>query len=75
MWQSLETIPNKGTFLIAVWEGDWNDIYKRKAVYEATNYIGYGLNWAQKGFYRTEEGQAYKVVGWMPIPEFPEKGK
>ena len=69
-WQLIETAPETGEFLIAVWEGDWNNPKQRYRVYHATGYKD-GPSWAMRGNYRTEEGGAYRLAGWMPLPEAP----
>lgn len=74
-WLPVETMPKVGEFLIAVWEGDWTDRFRKWRVYHAASSAQYGLSWAMKGQYRVEEGGAYKVVGWMPLPEPPPTGE
>lgn len=71
-WQPISTAPKDGKILLGVWEGDWNNPKQRFKVYEATMYKT-GPSWAMQGKYRTEEGGAYKVAGWMPLPP-PPKG-
>lgn len=66
----METAPKSGEFLLAVWEGDWNEPRKCWRVYHATGYID-GPSWAMRGRYRTEESGAYSLAGWMPLPEAP----
>lgn len=70
-WQPIETAPKDGKILLGVWEGDWNNPKQQFRVYEATIYKT-GPSWAMKGNYRTEEGGAYKIAGWMPLPPAPE---
>jgi len=70
-WQKIETAPKTGDFLLAVWEGDWNNPRQRYRIYYATGYSD-SPSWAMKGHYRTEEGGAYSLVGWMPLPEAPK---
>jgi hypothetical protein len=73
-WQPIETAPKDGGILLGVWEGDWNNPKKRFKVYEATMYKT-GPSWAMQGNYRTEEGGAYKIAGWMPLPPPPEQSE
>ena len=70
-WQPIETAPKNGEFLIAVWEGNWNNRKERIRYYHANGYPS-GPSWSMKGNYRTEEGGAYEVAGWMPLPEPPK---
>ncbi len=70
-WQPIETAPKDGKILLGVWEGDWNNPKQRFKVYEATMYKT-GPSWAMKASYRTEEGGAYEIAGWMPLPTPPE---
>jgi hypothetical protein len=70
-WQPIETAPKSGEFLIGVWEGDWNQPRTRFRIYHATGFPQ-GPSWAQKGNYRTEEGGAYELAGWMAAPKEPK---
>ena len=70
-WRPIETAPKDGGILLGVWEGDWNNPKHRFRVYEATMYKT-GPSWAMQGNYRTEEGGAYKIAGWVPLPAAPE---
>ena len=70
-WRPIETAPKDGGILLGVWEGDWNNPKHRFRVYEATMYKT-GPSWAMQGNYRTEEGGAYKIAGWLPLPAAPE---
>lgn len=65
-WQPVDTIPEEGEFILAVWEGGWDNPYKRLKVYHAH---GFPTRPAWGGSYRTEEGEAYRLAGWMPIPK------
>ena len=65
-WQPMETVPKHGNFLLAVWEGDWNNPRKSVAYYCANGYPS-GPSWSNKGNYRTEEGGAYELAAWMPL--------
>jgi hypothetical protein len=69
-WQPIDTMPKSGEFLLGVWEGDWRKPRQRFRIYQATGYYE-GPSWSMRGHYRTEEGGAYKLVGWMPLPEPP----
>ena len=71
-WQPMNTVPKSGEFLLAVWEGDWNNPRQRYRVYHAHGYPK-GPSWAMQLHYRTEEGGAYQVAGWMPLPTEPQK--
>lgn len=68
IWQPMVTVPKEGTFLIGVWEGEWENPRKDFHVYEA---IGYPTRQVWGRSYRTEEGESYTVVGWMPKPDAP----
>ena len=70
-WMPVETAPKSGQFLIAVFSGDWNNPSKTYTVFHAHGYKD-GPSWAMRGMYRTEEGGAYKIAGWMPLPAPPE---
>ncbi len=70
-WQPIETAPKGGKFLIAVWEGDWDNPKQNCTLYQATGFLS-GPVWAMRGNYRTEEGGAYKLAGWMPLPAAPK---
>lgn len=70
VWQPTETMPKSGSFLIGVWEGEWIKPRRKFRVYEATGFPG-GPVWGQQ--YRTVEGDAYEVVGWMEKPLPPEE--
>ena len=67
-WQPVSTMPKSGEFLIGVWEGEWREPRQRFRIYEAT---GFTTGQAFGHSYRTEEGEAYEIVGWMPSPEPP----
>jgi hypothetical protein len=67
----IETVPKSGDFLLGVWEGDWRITRQRFAVYHATGYRD-GPSWAMRGHYRQDEGGAYELAGWMPLPEPPK---
>lgn len=69
-WQPIETAPKSGEFLLGVWEGSWNNPCQRFRVYHASGYSS-GPSWAMLGRYRTEEGGAYKLAGWQPLPPAP----
>ena len=71
-WQPIETAPKDGKFLIAVWEGDWDNPKRNCTIYQATGFPS-GPVWAMRGSYRTEEGGAYKLAGWMPLPTPPKE--
>lgn len=69
-WNPMATAPKSGSFLLAVWEGDWNNPRQRYCVYHA--YGGkFGPEWSMRGHYRTEEGGAYEMAGWLPLPPPP----
>jgi len=70
-WEPAATVPKSGEYLLCVWEGDWNEVKKRCRVYHATGHKD-GPSWAMMGSYRLEEGGAYKIAGWMPLPEPPK---
>lgn len=70
-WQPIETAPKDGEFLLGVWEGEWRKPKQRFRVYHATGHDN-GPSWAMRGSYRTEEGGAYEVAGWMPLPTAPK---
>jgi hypothetical protein len=70
-WLPAETAPESGTFLIAVFEGDWDNPYRDYRVYEAFGTRDIGPRWGKS--YRTEEGEAYRVAGWMPRPDPPPR--
>jgi len=72
-WLPIETAPKSGEFLLAVFEGDWNNPRKRYGIYHANGYTT-GPSWSMRGNYRTEEGGAYEIAGWMPLPP-PPKGE
>lgn len=71
-WKPIDTAPKDGVFLIAVWEGEWRNVHKSWCVYQATSRYGQ-VDWSMKGQYRTEEGGAYKIAGWMPLPDAPKE--
>ncbi len=64
-WESVQTMPKSGEFLIGVWEGGWRNPRQRFRVYEAIGFTS-GPVWGQQ--YRTVEGDAYEIVGWMKKP-------
>lgn len=64
---SVDTVPKSGEFLIAVWEGDWDDPKRELRYYHATGYHN-GPSWANRSSYRTAEGETYSVAGWCPLP-------
>ena len=66
-WMQIESAPKDGGVLLGVWEGDWNNARQRFRVYHATMCAGQPY-WAMRGNYRTEEGGAFEVAGWMPLP-------
>lgn len=70
-WLPIESAPKTGEFLLAVWEGDWNNPKQRYRVYHATGAGKHGPSWAARGHYRTEEGGAYEMAGWQPLPPQP----
>lgn len=70
-WNSVETIPKKGEFILAVWEGDWRKPRQNLGVYHAHAHRD-GYSWSAKDLYRTCEGEAYEVAGWIPLPEQPK---
>lgn len=70
--RKVESIPTTGEFLIAVWEGDWGNVKQNLRFYHAHGYKN-DPSWAKN--YRTEEGEAYKIAGWMPLPPAPEGGE
>ena len=70
-WQPIESAPTDGRFLLGVWSGVWYNPRQRFNVFEASGYKD-GPSWAMKGHYRTEEGGAYKLHGWMSLPKVPE---
>lgn len=72
-WQPIETAPKDGDFLLGVWEGSWHNPRKRFQVYQARHGFVGKPSWA--GNYRTEEGEAYEIAGWMPLPAAPEAGQ
>lgn len=67
-WNDPSTIPDHGEFLIGVWSGDWNDPYQTFTVFHAHG-TKTGPSWSMKYSYRTEEGGAYKIAGWMNLPD------
>lgn len=67
-WLPIEKMPKSGEFLLGVWSGDWRNPKQRFTVFHATGYKD-GASWAMKGNYRTEEGGAYSLAGWMPLPK------
>lgn len=67
-WNDPSTVPNAGEFLIGVWSGDWNDPCQRFTVFHAHG-TSTGPSWSMKSNYRTEEGGAYKIAGWMDLPD------
>ena len=67
--QSVETIPKSGEFLLAVWEGDWDNPRRVLRYYHAAGYHD-GPSWANRSNYRTAEGEAYIIAGWCPLPNF-----
>lgn len=69
-WKPMQTMPKTGEFLIGVWEGEWRDPRKSFHVYEATGFSS-GPVWGRQ--YRTVEGEAYEVVGWMEKPLPPQQ--
>ena len=71
-WQSKETMPKSGSFLIGVWEGEWREPKQRFRVYEARGFPS-GPVWGRQ--YRTCEGEAYEVVGWMTKPAPNEENR
>ena len=70
VWQSTESMPKSGSFLIGVWEGEWRDPKQNFRVYVATGFPS-GPVWGRS--YRTVEGEAYEVVGWMVKPPAPDE--
>jgi hypothetical protein len=71
-WQPIETAPKDGSeFLLGVWEGEWRNPRKRFTVYHAHGFCNRPV-WAAN--YRTEEGEAYEIAGWMPLPQPPKEG-
>lgn len=72
-WQPIKTAPkDQSEFLLGVWEGSWGNPRKRFNVYQARGYPG-GPAWSAT--YRTEEGEAYEIAGWMSLPAAPEAGQ
>jgi hypothetical protein len=67
-WRPIATAPKDGEFLLGVWEGDWHNPRKRFKTYQARGFVG-GPVWGAN--YRTEEGEAYEMAGWMPLPPPP----
>ena len=65
-WKPTETAPKSGEFLVSVWEGDWNQPRQNLRFYHASGYPS-GPVWGKR--YSTEEGQAYELFRWMPLPE------
>lgn len=68
-WNPVSSMPKTGSFLIGVWEGEWREPRQKFKVYEATGFSS-GPVWGQQ--YRTAEGEAYEVVGWMEKPLPPK---
>jgi hypothetical protein len=66
VWEPMETMPKSGAFLIGVWEGEWREPRQEFKVYEAT--AGFGGYPIFARSYRTVEGEAYEIVGWMEKP-------
>lgn len=59
------SMPRAGEFIIAVWEGTWLNPNPRLKFYHATAHHS-GPVWGAA--YRTEEGESYKIAGWLPLP-------
>jgi len=72
VWKPILSAPTSGEFLLAVFEGDWDNPRQRYRVYHAKGFRE-GPSWAMRGNYRTEEGGAYELAGWMPLPKAPNK--
>lgn len=70
--QPPSTMPTSGEFIIAVWEGDWDNPKQKLKFYHAYAFPR-GPVWGAR--YSTEEGEAYKINGWMPLPEAREEGR
>jgi len=65
-WQPIETAPKDNKkILLLVWEGEWR---KPRQIRE----VRFGYNGRPINRYRTEEGEAYEVTHWMPLPEPPK---
>lgn len=60
------SIPRAGEFIIAVWEGTCLNPNHRLKFYHATAQHS-GPVWGAS--YRTEEGESYKIAGWLPLPK------
>jgi hypothetical protein len=69
-WRPLVTAPKHGRFLVGVWEGEWRNPRQRFVVHGAWG-TKHGVSWHKRASYRTEEGEAYEAVGWMPAPGPP----
>ena len=67
--EPVASMPKSGEFLVAVWEGAWGDPRLRLRFYHATGYFA-GPVWGAG--YRQEEGEAYELAGWLPLPELKE---
>ena len=67
-WKDPSTIPDHGEFLIGVYSGDWTDPFRDFTVFHAHG-TKTGPSWSMKYNYRTEEGETYKIAGWMSLPD------
>lgn len=67
IWQTIDTAPmNNHKVLLLVWEGEWRHPRRLREV-------RFGFNGRPINNYRTEEGEAYEVTHWMPLPPPPEE--
>ena len=56
--------------LLYIWEGDWNNPHQSRQI-KLGRYFRDGHFGVIGSAYRTEEGEAYEVTHWMPLPEPP----
>lgn len=64
--EPVASMPRAGEFIIAVWEGKWLNPNIRLKFYHATAHHS-GPVWGAA--YRAEEGESYKIAGWLPLPK------
>lgn len=67
-WKDVSTMPTRGEFLIGVYRGDWTDPFRDFTVFHAHG-TPTGPSWSMRYNYRTEEGESYKIAGWMSLPD------
>lgn len=56
--------------ILCIWEGSWDDPRESRQI-KLGRYYKNGHFGVIGSVYRTEEGEAYEITHWIPLPEPP----